>query len=332
MKVVITGGTGFVGRHLAWRLAAEGCDVVFSGRSRQAADEVLRLAPAPMRFLPIEHGDPTAADQLSAAAQGADALVHCAALSAPWGSTEAFRRANLAATAEVIQACRKQQVPRVVHLSTPSLYFDFRDRLLVREDQPLPKPVNRYAQTKGQAEDLLRAAELPALVMLRPRAVFGPWDMTLMPRLLRVMQRGAVPLMRGGQALLDLTYIDNLTDALWLTLTQPLARPCSLYNLSNGEPMPFATLLGHVAAGCDLPLRTRRLPWPLVSTLARLLETRARLGIGGEPLITRYSAGVLAFSQTLDSAAIRRELGWRPRVTVEEGIRRHASWWRERQP
>ncbi|PKM28540.1 MAG: NAD(P)-dependent oxidoreductase, partial [Gammaproteobacteria bacterium HGW-Gammaproteobacteria-12] len=73
----------------------------------------------------------------------------------------------------------------------------------------------------------------------------------------------------------------------------------------------------------------RRLPWPLVSAVARLLEAGAHWRSGEEPLLTRYSAGVLAFSQTLDTSAIRRELGWEPRIDLEEGIRRHAAWWLE---
>ncbi|WP_417701774.1 NAD-dependent epimerase/dehydratase family protein [Pseudomonas sp.] len=329
MKILLTGGTGFVGRHIAWRLAAEGCEVVFSGRNRDAADEVLRHARAAMRFLPIEHGTPQARAALAEAARGADALVHCAALSAPWGSAEAFQRANVASTEEVINACRTQGVARLVHLSTPSLYFDFQDRLGVRENDPLPPPVNHYAHTKGMAEALLRAADVAPTVVLRPRAVFGPWDATLMPRMLRVMRRGAIPLMRGGRAELDLTYIDNLVDAAWLGLTRPLPGRYNLYNVSNAEPIRLDHLLERVATAFALPLRTRRLPWPLVSAVARLLETDAHWRSGEEPLLTRYSAGVLAFSQTLDTSAIRRELGWQPRIDLAEGIRRHAAWWLE---
>lgn len=329
MKVLLTGGTGFVGRHIAWRLAAEGCEVVFCGRSREAADEVLAHAPGAMRFLPVEHGTTQAQAALSEAAAGADALVHCAALSAPWGSAEAFRRANVASTEEVIHACRSHGIERLVHLSTPSLYFAFQDRLGVREDDPLPPPVNRYAQTKGMAETLLREADIAQTVVLRPRAVFGPWDATLMPRMLRVMRRGAIPLMRGGRAELDLTYIDNLVDAVWLGLTRPLPRRYNLYNVSNGQAIRLDHLLERVATAFALPLRTRRLPWPLVSGVARLFEAGAHLSGGREPLLTRYSAGVLAFSQTLDTSAIRRELGWQPGVDLEEGIRRHAAWWLE---
>ncbi|MBV6286080.1 NAD-dependent epimerase/dehydratase family protein [Pseudomonas aegrilactucae] len=331
MKVLVTGGTGFIGRHLVWRLAAEGCQVQFSGRNPEAAAEVIAHSAAPVCWLPLEHGSPHARQALTRASVGHDAIVHCAALSSPWGSPQAFARANLDSTAEVIHACQENRIARLVHLSTPSLYFDFSDRLGIREDQPLPAPVNHYARSKAQAEALLGQAGLPDCVILRPRAVFGPWDATLMPRLLRVMQHGAIPLMRGGTAQLDLTCIDNLVHAVWLALTRPLPRPLCLYNLSNGTPLAFKDLLQQMAEHFQLPLRTRRLPWRLVHGVAHLLELKAQFGNGAEPLITRYGAGVLAFSQTLDISAIQRELGYRPVISQQQGIAQHAQWWRAQQ-
>lgn len=331
MKILVTGGTGFIGRHLVWRLADEGCEVQFSGRNPKAAAEVMAHSPAPVHWLPLEHGSPLGQRLLADASQGCDAIVHCAALSSPWGSPQAFAHANLDSTAEVIHACREHHIPRLVHLSTPSLYFNFRDRLGIREDQPLPPPVNDYARSKAQAEALLREADLAQCVILRPRAVFGPWDATLMPRLLRVMQRGAIPLMRGGNAQLDLTCVDNLVEAVWLALTRPLPRRLCIYNLSNGTPLSFKALLDQMAKHFELPLRTRRLPWRLVDRVAQLLELRARLGNGSEPLITRYGAGVLAFSQTLDISAICAELGYRPVISQDQGIAQHARWWLEQQ-
>ncbi|WP_374412524.1 NAD-dependent epimerase/dehydratase family protein [Hydrogenophaga sp.] len=330
MKVVVTGGTGFLGRHVVWRLAAEGVNVVFTGRNPQAAQQVWDGAAANVSWVPLEHGTPTAADTLAEIACGADAVVHCAALSSPWGRRRDFERANLDSTAEVLVACQQQRVRRLVHVSTPSLYFGFADRRDLREDAPLPTPANHYVRTKRAAEELIRGNPPPEVVVLRPRALFGPWDQTLVPRLLRVMKSGPVPLMRGGQALADLTYIDNAVQAVWLALTQPLERPFSVYNVTNGEPRPLEELLALMAREFRIPLRTRAVSWPLVSLGARAVEAVYTVAGGGrEPPITRYSAGVLAFDQTLDIEALRTELGYRPTVGLEEGIRRHARWWRE---
>lgn len=327
MKILITGGTGFLGRHLVWRAAAEGAEVVFTGRNVDAAQEVIRLSPHPVVWRTIEHGTTTATETLKSAAQGADAIVHCAALSSPWGKPSAFYNANIASTREVLDAGHTNAVRRLLHVSTPSLYFGFSDRIDIREDARLPPPANEYVRTKHFAEKLVSQNPLPENVIVRPRALFGPWDMTLVPRLLRVMQRGPIPLMRNGDITLDLTYIDNAVDAIWLALTQPLPRQLSTYNISNGEPRQLRDLLEIMAREFRIPLRTRRVLWSVVSVLVRLLEWHGHLNRGKEPLITRYSAGVLAFSQTLNIDALRNELGYRPVIGIEDGIRRHAKWW-----
>ena len=163
--------------------------------------------------------------------------------------------------------------------------------------------------------------------ILRPRALFGPWDQTLVPRLLRVMQRGSIPIMRDTPVTLDLTYIDNAVEAVWRALTLPLPEAVNTYNVSNGEPRELLALLQQMSEAFAIPLRTRTLPWPVVNLIARLMETAARLGGGKEPPLTRYSAGVLAFSQTLDVSALKRDLGWQPLVSIDEGIANHARWW-----
>lgn len=327
MNVLITGGTGFLGRHLVWRLAALGHKVTFTGRQRSAAEEVIRASSVPVHFVPLHHGDGNSAAQLLEAAEGIDALVHTAALSSPWGSEKAFYKANVASTQEVLSACAIARVARLVHISTPSLYFNYLDRLDIRENEALPAPVNEYARTKAQAETLVRVAGLDEAVILRPRALFGPWDNTLMPRLLRVIERGAIPLMRGGKAKLDITYIDNLVDAIVLSLTRPLPRALNIYNVTNGEPQYLDALLAKLAQQFQLPLRTRSVPWWLIKTAAGAMEGWSKMTGGKEPPITRYSAGVLAFSQTLDITAIRRDLGYEPRVSIDEGLRRHAQWY-----
>lgn len=328
MKIVVTGGTGFLGRHVVWRAAAEGAQVLFTGRNPQAARDVITHAPAPVQWIPLTHGEPDAPTRLTDACQGANVLVHCAALSSPWGSEQAFHQANITSTVEVITAAQTHSVPRLVHISTPSLYFQFADRLNIREGDPLPEPVNTYARTKRAAEDLIHQAQLPSVAILRPRALFGPWDQTLVPRLLRVMQQGGLPIMRGGHIQLDLTYIDNAVEAVWRAATRPLPRAVNTYNVTNDEPRELSDVLSVMAQAFGLQLRTRSLPWPMVKCIAHAMEVYARVTHGKEPPFTRYSAGVLAFSQTLDVSALRTDLAWEPGVCINEGIERHARWWR----
>ncbi|GGX87809.1 NAD-dependent epimerase/dehydratase family protein [Massilia dura] len=331
MKILVTGGTGFLGRHLVWRLASTQAEVVFTGRNGAAAAQVLAAVPQAherVRYIGIDHGTAGAEDCLRDAAEGADAIVHCAALASPWGTKAAFRKGNVASTAEVLAACAAHRISRLVHVSTPSIYFDYRDRIGIAEDAPLPPPVNEYARSKREAERLVQAAALPHGVVLRPRAIFGPWDAALLPRLLRLMRHGRVPLLRGGRALLDMTYVDNAVDAVLLSLRVPAAARTRVYNISNGEPIAVAALFERIAAGFGVPVDTVHRPYWLADLAVRALELGARLAPGWEPPVTRYSLGTIAFSQTLDLKNARDGLGYAPAVSLDEGIARTAAWWK----
>jgi nucleoside-diphosphate-sugar epimerase len=327
MKILVTGGTGFLGRHLVWRLAALGHQVIFTGRQVDAAKEVISLSPALVHWVPVQHGDAHAANLIIEAAADVDAIVHTAALSSPWGKQEDFIKANVESTKEVLAACEKNAIQRLVHISTPSVYFEFKDKINVKEDSPQPPPINHYVATKAKAEALVLAATIPQRIILRPKAIFGPWDQTLMPRILRVIQAGSVPLIRGGNAMLDVTYVDNLVDAILLALTKELKKPVAIYNVTNGEPQKLTDLFHALSTEFHLPLKTKKLPWWLVKTLAMFLESWAKIVSGKEPKITRYGAGVLAFSQTLDISAIEKDLGYQPKIKFADAIKEYSRWY-----
>lgn len=331
MKIVVTGGTGFLGRHAVWRFAAQGHRVVFTGRKTREAAAVQALAGPRVEFVQLDHGAEAARGILSACCRDADAVVHCAALASPWGRRQAFERSNVGAVDEVLAACREREVGKLVHISSPSIYFDYADRLQVREDSLLPGPVNEYARTKRAAEQLILAARLPHAIILRPRAIFGPWDNALLPRLLRLIRLGRVPLLRGGRALVDLTYVDNVVDAIEAALALP-ANPDGvdpIFNISNGEPVEIKALFARISAAFGLPLDAAPRPYFAADLAARLLEAGACLRPGWEPPFTRYSLGTIAFSQTLDLTRAKAVLDYRPRVSLDEGIRRTSLWWHE---
>lgn len=332
MRIIVTGGTGFLGRHTVWRLATRGHDVVFTGRSTKEAAAVRKFAEHEVGFVNLEHGSKDAHRILSECCRGADAIVHCAALASPWGSRKSFERSNVDAVNEVLAARQENGVGKLVHISSPSIYFEFADRLQVREDSMLPKPINDYARTKRAAEDLVLSAALPHSIILRPRAIFGPWDNALLPRLIRLIRFGRVPLLRGGKALIDMTYVDNVVDAIESSLALPLnpANTVPVFNISNGEPIEVKDLFERLSAAFDLPLHPVHRPYLAAALAARLLEAGARLAPGWEPPFTRYSLGTIAFSQTLDLSRAKTLLDYRPRVDLDEGIRRTALWWRQR--
>ncbi|WP_018751778.1 NAD-dependent epimerase/dehydratase family protein [Paenibacillus sanguinis] len=324
-KVLITGATGFLGGHAARRLARMGWEVYAMGRSLDAGEKLKRDG---IRFIEADLRDAAAVEQACA---GQEVVLHCGALSAPWGPYRSFYECNVEATRHVLAGCRKHEVSRLVHISTPSVLFDYHPRRSVREDAPLPqRPANAYAATKLLAEqEVLSACQdgVPALI-LRPRAIFGPQDRSLFPRLLEANAQGGVPMIGEGQASIDLTYVDNVVDAMVLGCQAGPEALGRAYHISNGEAYTFRELMEKLFAMLAIPLQTRKLPYKVAYSLAALLElVYSALPLKGEPPLTRYTVGSIGVTHTLDISLARQYLGYTPQVSVEEGLRRFADWW-----
>jgi nucleoside-diphosphate-sugar epimerase len=327
MKALVTGATGFLGGRLTARLVRLGWSVTAVGRNETAGASLTRQGVC---FVRADLSDETA---VSSACRGQDAVFHCGALSSPWGRYREYYGSNVLGTRHVIAGCLRHDVGRMIHVSTPTVYFDYTHRLQIPESGPLPdRPANAYAATKRLAErevERAAAAGLP-VVTVRPRALFGPGDTTILPRLIRANAARGIPLIGGGRIEVDFTYIDNAVDALLLCAAAPTAAIGRTYNITNGEPALLVDVLQRLFDKLGVPMRGRPVSYSLVYGAAGLLELIARLVPGcPEPLLTRYTAGVLGRSQTLDITAARRELGYVPRVKLEEGLDAFAAWWNE---
>lgn len=326
MRYVVTGATSGLGRNVAKRLCRDGHEVIALGRDQRRGDALASLGAD------FHMADLQDQEAMDSAFRGADAVFHCAARSSPWGLYRDFYAANVTGTENVLSAMRKGGVKVLIHVSTPSVYFNFTDRLDIREDAPLPRKfVNAYAATKKIAEDRVLTAchdnDLRATIF-RPRAIIGPYDANILPRILTVARRGSMPLLRSGRALVDITYVDNLVDAMMAALQPGPHQSGRIYNISNGEPILLRRLIEQALSAVGVSARFRNIPYPLAAFGAACLETlHGCLPERPEPILTRYSAGTLAFSQTLNIDAARADLGYEPKVDLNEGIRRAAAWW-----
>jgi nucleoside-diphosphate-sugar epimerase len=326
MRILVTGATGFLGGAVVHTLAAHGHRVLATGRNRASGG---RLSAAGIRFESADLRDVSAVRNLC---EGMEAVVHCAALSSPWGPASAFVRSNVEATDAVIAACHARGVRHLVHVSTPSLYMDGRDRELVHEDDVLPPPINHYAATKRVCEEHVRGASSRGLesIILRPRAIFGPGDATIFPRVLRALETGRLPMIGDGNNRVDLTYIDNAVQAVVCALGAPSHAWGLTYNISNGEPVLLWDVLRWLCDELELPRPRGRLPRWAGHLLGGALESFHRVWRpSAEPKLTRYSVQVLACTMTLDIRRAREHLGYVPRVSVQQGLERFVGWWKE---
>ncbi len=318
--ILITGATGFLGGALARRLLARARAVRVLARDAARA-EPLRALGAEVRV-----GDVRDAAAVLAAAADATHVVHCAALSAPWGRRRDFIEVNIDGTKNVVAACLAQGVRRLVHVSSPSVTFDGRDQQEATEAAPYaPRFVSTYSWTKKLAEDAVREAMGAGLgaTILRPKAIFGPGDTTLVPRLLAAATEGRLRQIGDGTNRVDLTYVDNVAAAIERALEAPAAAGRT-YIITNDEHPALWQIIGRLLDRCSP--RARQSPLTRVSVrgalaAATVLEARGRL-LGAEPPITRYSVLILARTQTYDIAAARRDLDYVPEVPLDDAIER----------
>jgi nucleoside-diphosphate-sugar epimerase len=157
-------------------------------------------------------------------------------------------------------------------------------------------------------------------VILRPKAIFGPGDRALLPRLIAVARQGRLRQFGDGKNLVDLTYVDNVVHAVLLALAAPAAVGHT-YFITNGEHVPLWLTIRRTLEALGIPAELRPLSVGLAMIAARFMEARAD-SLGGEPLLTRYTVGILARTQTYDISAARRDLGYDPPVSFNEGMAR----------
>ena len=325
-RVLITGATGFLGGAAARELRESGWEVIATGRNAAAGE---RLRKEAFRYERCDlPGDRVVLQRLAA---DCEAIVHCAALSSPWGRRSDFVLSNVEATREVLGVCRETGA-RLVYISSPSVSFGFSHQVRLREDASWPEPAaNDYIATKREAEILVRNQSEVGAIILRPKALIGAGDTTLLPRVLRTARRGFFPVFKESDPLLDLTSIDDAAAAIRLALEADEACRGRIYHVTSGAPIPVSEAFALLFEACGLvvrgvPVSTRR-----ALLVAGALEKMSHLFTAGrwEPPLTRYTVGSLAFEQCLDISAARADLGYLPQTDIREALRECGRLWRE---
>lgn len=318
MKILITGASGFIGGRFLQRFRDRD-DVELLGVGRRALD-----LPD---YRSIDLSQPHALDATLRDFRP-EVVIHAAALASPFAPRREYRRHNVEATRHTLESCRAHGMPKFVYVSSSSVHYRPCDQRGIREDDPIgPTFANVYAETKAAGETLTRAYD-GAWTILRPRAVFGPGDTVLFPRLLEAAKRGKLPRIErdGPPAMGDLIGVDALTDYMLRAAQRPEAT--GAFNLSHGEPVAMQAFLAEVFRRLDLPPPERRIGYRTAHAAAFVAECLwSLLPLRGEPPVTRFGVDVLCFSKTFDIAKARAVLG-EPSQTLAQATDAFVAWQR----
>jgi nucleoside-diphosphate-sugar epimerase len=326
MKILVTGGTGFLGRAIVNQLCDSGHEVVSFSRGNQTMPWRLGLTQW--------KGDIADYEVLKLALMGCEAVFHVAAKTGIWGKYNDFYVTNVTGTQNVIRACRESGIRYLVFTSSPSVIFNGKDSEGQDESLPYPSTYNAsYPETKAFAERLVMAANDAWLktVSLRPHLIWGPGDTHFLPRLFEKSKAGKLRIVGNKPCLVDCIYIDNAAKAHLQAFAQLIKEPARVegktYFISQGAPIPMAAFMNQLLASGGFPEVTQHISPGFARFAGRFLETIYRVfGIAQEPPLTLFLAQQLSTSHWYNMAAAKKDFGYEPEVSISQGMERLRNW------
>ncbi|OGR64156.1 MAG: 3-beta hydroxysteroid dehydrogenase [Elusimicrobia bacterium GWB2_63_22] len=327
MKALVTGGGGFLGGALVRLLLSKGAQV-----------RVLARGSYPeLKALGVDCVQGSVADEDAdmRACLGCDTVFHVAAKVGMWGRYEDFYNANVLGTANLLAAAKAAGAARFVFTSTPSVVYPGGGRDVNGWDESAPYPKkfdSYYAETKARAERLVLKANAThfSTVSLRPHLVWGPGRDHMIATIIERGRAGRLKRIGGFNKLIDVTYIDDAARAHWLAAERLCpGAPCAgkAYFISQGDPRPNWDIVNMILAAAGIPPVTKTMPYAAARAAAAVLEAAWRFArLKTEPPLTTFVLQQLTTAHWFNISAARRDLGYAPGLTIEEGLRRLGEW------
>ena len=323
-NVLVTGAYGLLGSHTVRELIENGYHVRAFGRDPEKLSKL--AADYDSGQIDTFCGDFCNAADRENACEGMDYVIHCGALLKGWGRRSEYIKTNVDGTRNVLDACAKHDIKRLVHTSSPSAHGLKNNLNITEEDQNWNNRLNYYIESKLIAEKLVRAQDKVPWSMIRPRGITGIGDKNMLPVLINVNRQIGIPLFQKGKVLVDLVCAENAALALRLCMEKDEALG-QAYNITNGEPKLITELAEEMFTALGIKARYIRLPFMPVYAVAGALEAVWKLlGIYDKaPPLTRINVCTLGRSQIFSIEKAKRELGYEPKVSLSEMIKQYAE-------
>ena len=323
-NVLVTGAYGLLGSHTVRELIENGYSVRAFGRDPEKLSKL--AAEYDSGQIDTFCGDFCNAADIERACEGMDYVIHCGALLKGWGRRSEYIRTNVDGTANVLDACAKHGIKRLVHTSSPSAHGLKNNLCIKEEDQNWNNRLNYYIESKLMAEKLVRAQDKVPWSMIRPRGITGIGDKNMLPVLINVNRQIGIPLFQKGKVLVDLVCAENAALALRLCMEKDEALG-QAYNITNGEPRLVTELAEEMFTALGDKARYIRLPFMPVYAAAAVMEAVWKLlgKYDKAPPLTRINVCTLGRSQIFSIEKAKRELGYEPKVSLSEMIQKYAE-------
>ncbi len=323
-NVLVTGAYGLLGSHTVRELIENGYHVRAFGRD---AEKLKNMAAEYERGqIDVFCGDFCNAEEIINACEGMDYVVHCGALLKGWGRRSEYIRTNVDGTKNVLDACARNGIKRLVHTSSPSAHPLKNNLNITEKDQNESNRLNYYIESKLMAERLVREQDTVPYSMIRPRGITGIGDKNMLPVLINVNRQIGIPLFQKGKVMVDLVCAENAALALRLCMEKEEALG-QAYNITNGEPKLVTELAEEMFAALGTKARYIKLPFMPVYAVAGILEIVWKLLkiYDKAPPLTRMNVCTLGRSQIFSIEKAKKELGYEPKVSLSEMIRKYAE-------